>query len=182
MRTATPVWLLPVGRPDDPNQGDPRSRSATQRLVASSPSEVSTVVDATESRFSSSKVDKNLREIANHFAVHEGERNPVHGEAAAHSKAFCRERLRPRTAVSTTLRTPMSVGVQAIEIWRQRAIFRGKSKMLAKLLVRGSLWEFLGSDLEKKLIFRVEAGSTGPASQAAAKWGLGWPGSSCGDC
>lgn len=178
MRTANPIWLLPVGVQTTPITGDPGIQVRYTSSGGLKPERLAGVEAPASLIQFIQQVDQDFEEIANTFAVMKG-KNPGSVRAASAIQMLLERGFGRYGSVFDNLEEAYETwAVQALEIWRQRAIF---PRIQAVSQSAGS-WqfnEFLGSDIGEVDI-RVEAGSTRPRSQAgrqmlvgqALQWGL----------
>src|SRR3990167_11198083 len=178
MRMANPVWLLPTGVQSSPITGDvgivikytPMGGAKPERLPGmDAPASVINFIN---------QIDQDFEEIANTFAVMKG-KNPGSLRAASAIQMLLERGFGRYGSVFDNMEEGYEQwAIQALEIWRQRAIFP-RVQAIAKTAGSWQFMEFLGSDLGEVDI-RVEAGSTRPKSQAgrqmlvqqALQWGL----------
>ncbi len=178
MRTANPVWLLPVGVQTTPITGDPGIAIRYTGAAGLKPERLPgldapvTIIKFLE------QIDVDFEEIANTFAAMKG-KNPGSVRAASAIQMLIERGFGRYGSVFDNLEEAYERwAVQALEIWRQRAVFP-RIQAIARTAGSWQFMEFLGADLGDVDI-RVEAGSTRPKSQAGRQllvgqllqWGL----------
>lgn len=178
MRTANPVWLLPVGVQTTPITGDPGIQVRYTSGNGLKPERLAGV-EAPQSLIKFiEQVDQDFEEIANTFAVMKG-KNPGSVRAASAIQMLLERGFGRYGSVFDNLEEAYETWAgQALEIWRQRAIYP-RVQAVSKAAGSWQFMEFMGSDIGEVDI-RVEAGSTRPRSQAgrqmlvgqALQWGL----------
>lgn len=163
MRTANPVWLVPLGIQTSPITGDP---SLTIRYTGTQGQKPERL-PGMEAPISIPKfielIDADFEELANTFAVMKG-KAPGDVKAASAIQMLMERGFGRYGSVFDNLEEGYEDwAVQTLEIWRQRAIFP-RVQAVSKAAGSWQFMEFLGSDLADVDI-RVEAGSTRPKSQ-----------------
>ena len=178
MRCANPVWLLPVGVQTTPISGDPGIQIRYTSSGGLKPERLAGVEAPTSLIQFIQQVDQDFEEIANTFAVMKG-KNPGSVRAASAIQMLLERGFGRYGSVFDNLEEAYETwATQALEIWRQRAIFP-RVQAVSKAAGSWQFMEFMGSDIGEVDI-RVEAGSTRPRSQAgrqmlvgqALQWGL----------
>ena len=178
MRCANPVWLLPSGVQASPITGDPGIMVKYTPMGGQKPERIPGMeVPVSVIKFIE-QIDQDFEEIANTFAVMKG-KNPGSVRAASAIQMLLERGFGRYGSVFDNLEESYETwAVQALEIWRQKAIFP-RVQAIAQSAGSWQFMEFLGADLGEVDI-RVEAGSTRPKSQAgrqmmvqqALQWGL----------
>lgn len=164
MRCANPVWLLPHGVQTTPLTGDPGLLVRYTGAGGLKPERIPGVDAPVSVVKFMEMIDNDFEEIANTFAAMKG-KNPGSVRAASAIQMLIERGFGRYGSVFDNLEEGYERwAVQALEIWRQRAVFP-RVQAVARLAGSWQFIEFLGADLGDVDI-RVEAGSTRPKSQA----------------
>lgn len=164
MRCANPVWLLPLGVQTSPITGDPSLMLRYTGTQGQKPERLPGL-DAPISVIKFiEQIDQDFEELANTFAVMKG-KSPGNVRAASAIQMLIERGFgRYGTVFDNLEEAYENWAIQALEIWRQRAIYP-RAQAISKVAGGWQFMEFLGADLSEVDI-RVEAGSTRPKSQA----------------
>lgn len=164
MRTANPIWMVPLGIQTSPITGDPSLVLRYTGTQGQKPERVPGMeVPMSVPKFIE-MIDADFEELANTFAVMKG-KSPGNVRAASAIQMLMERGFGRYGAVFDNLEEGYEDwAIQTLEIWRQRAIFP-RVQAVSQSAGSWQFMEFLGSDLADVDI-RVEAGSTRPKSQA----------------
>jgi hypothetical protein len=171
MRSANPVWLIPTGVQHTPITGDPSIQVRYSGAGGLKPERIKGEDAPHSIPAFIQQIDQDFEEIANTFAVMKG-KSPGSVRAASAIQMLLERGFGRYGSVFDNLEEAYEQwAVQALEIWRQKAIFP-RVQAVAKTAGSWQFMEFLGADLGEVDI-RVEAGSTRPKSQAGRQMLIG---------
>jgi hypothetical protein len=164
MRTANPVWLIPLNIQTSPITGDPSLVIRYTGTQGQKPERMPGMdVPMSVPKFIE-MIDADFEELANTFAVMKG-KSPGNVRAASAIQMLIERGFgRYGTVFDNLEEAYENWAIQTLEIWRQRAVFP-RVQAVSKVSGSWQFMEFLGADLDDVDI-RVEAGSTRPKSQA----------------
>lgn len=164
MRTANPVWMIPLGIQTSPITGDPSLVIRYTGTQGQKPERVPGMdVPMSVPKFIE-MIDADFEELANTFAVMKG-KSPGNVRAASAIQMLLERGFGRYGSVFDNLEEAYEAwAIQTLEIWRQRAVFP-RVQAVSQVAGAWQFMEFLGADLDDVDI-RVEAGSTRPKSQA----------------
>lgn len=164
MRTANPVWMIPLNIQTSPITGDPSLVIRYTGTQGQKPERIPGMdVPMSVPKFIE-MIDADFEELANTFAVMKG-KSPGNVRAASAIQMLIERGFGRYGSVFDNLEEAYETwAVQTLEIWRQRAVFP-RVQAVSKEAGAWQFMEFLGADLDDVDI-RVEAGSTRPKSQA----------------
>lgn len=163
MRTANPVWLIPLGIQTSPITGDPSLIIRYTGTQGQKPERLQGLDAPMSIPKFIEMIDADFEELANTFAVMKG-KSPGNVRAASAIQMLMERGFGRYGSVFDNLEEAYeNWAVQTLEIWRQRAVFP-RVQAVSKVSGSWQFMEFLGADLDDVDI-RVEAGSTRPKSQ-----------------
>lgn len=164
MRTANPVWMIPLNIQTSPITGDPSLIIRYTGTQGQKPERLPGLDAPMSIPKFIEMIDADFEELANTFAVMKG-KSPGNVRAASAIQMLIERGFGRYGTVFDNLEEAYETwAVQTLEIWRQRAVFP-RVQAVAKEAGAWQFMEFLGADLDDVDI-RVEAGSTRPKSQA----------------
>lgn len=164
MRTANPVWMIPLNIQTSPITGDPSLVIRYTGTQGQKPERLAGMDAPMSIPKFIEMIDADFEELANTFAVMKG-KSPGNVRAASAIQMLIERGFGRYGTVFDNLEEAYEAwAIQTLEIWRQRAVFP-RVQAVSKVSGSWQFMEFLGADLSDVDI-RVEAGSTRPKSQA----------------